>query len=96
MFFSKQIGVINGKISVTSYTAILLHRAKFGCVTVVQALTKSLILFLFHTVLIITEAQALQTYFYATWVRGVACQKQLSQLHSAGTCGLREIRRKLG
>jgi len=30
-----------------------------------------------HTVPVITYAQALQTYLYTTWVRGVACQKQL-------------------
>jgi len=27
-----------------------------------------------HTVPVITDAQALQTYFYTTWVWGVACQ----------------------
>jgi len=30
-----------------------------------------------HTVPVITDAQALQTYFYTTLVRGVACRKQL-------------------
>jgi len=30
-----------------------------------------------HIVPVITDAQALQTYSYTTWVRGFACQKQL-------------------
>jgi len=30
-----------------------------------------------YTVSVIIDTQALQTYFYRTWVRGVACQKQL-------------------